>query len=68
VPLAYAQQTFDDLAERCDVDVRFLTFEHMGHEFPPEIEEEFAAFVQQPRDDDDNDNDTTVNSSVDAKL
>lgn len=45
VPLAYAQQCFDDLAERCNVDVTFLTFERMGHEFPPEIEEEFAQFV-----------------------
>jgi predicted esterase len=50
VPLAYAQTTFDDLAERCDVDVRFLTFDGMGHEFPPEIEEEFAVFVQDPND------------------
>ncbi len=45
VPLAYAQQTFDDLAERCGVDVMFLTFERMGHEFPPEIETEFAQFM-----------------------
>lgn len=46
VPLEYSRSTFDDLSSRANVPVTYLTFEDMGHEFPPHIEQEFAEFCE----------------------
>lgn len=46
VPLEYSRSTFDDLSTRANVPVTYLTFEDMGHEFPPHIEQEFAEFCE----------------------
>lgn len=46
VPIAYSRLTFDELAERTTVPVTYVAFDDVAHEFPPDIEAEFAQFCE----------------------
>lgn len=46
VPIEYSRASFDDLADRANVPVTYLSFEGIAHEFPSQIEAEFAEFCE----------------------
>lgn len=46
VPIDYSRASFDDLTERANVPVTYLSFDDIAHEFPHDIEVEFAQFCE----------------------